>query len=134
MNEKTRTPVSQITDRSPEYTAKLKVFTPKVDIYENQDFVVIEADMPGVNETSLDVTIENHVLTLHGRVSALEPSGPDKHFYKEIQHGDYHRSFSLSEELDQNKIQATVKNGVARLTLPIIKEFVSKKIPVTKGN
>ncbi len=108
------------------------VYTPDVDIMERSDNIVVVADMPGVDESSVDVTLEKNVLTIYGKV---EPEIPDKHqlAYREYGVGDYQRSFTVSDEIDRDKIQATVKNGVLRLILPKAKTARTTKISVKAG-
>jgi HSP20 family molecular chaperone IbpA len=112
-----------------ERTRDRKVFVPSVDIIERNDDLVLIADMPGVDEKSLDVTLEKNILTINGYV---EPEIPDKHklVYAEYSVGDYQRTFTLSDEIDRERIQASVKNGVVRLILPKAETAKVKKIAV----
>ena len=106
-----------------------KVFTPRADIYETRDHIVVLADMPGVDEQSVDITLEKNILTLTGRTHELKLPG-HKLAYAEYDTGDYQRVFTLSDEVDRDGIQAVVKNGVLRLTLPKVAEAKSRKIVV----
>ena len=112
-----------------ERTQAKKVFIPRVDICETKDAIVLLADMPGVDEKSIDITLEKNVLTLLGRV------GPDTYegyraAYVEYDAGDYERAFTLSDEIDRDRIDASVKNGVLRLTLPKAEPVKLRKINV----
>jgi len=108
------------------------VYTPDVDIMERGDSIVVVTDMPGVDEASVDVTLEKNVLTIYGKV---EPEIPENHqlSHREYGVGDYQRSFTVSDEIDRDKIQATVKNGVLRLVLPKAKMAQTTKISVKAG-
>jgi HSP20 family molecular chaperone IbpA len=108
------------------------VYTPDVDIMEKGDSIVVVADMPGIDESSVDVTLEKNVLTIYGKV---EPEIPENHqlIGREYGMGDYQRSFTVSDEIDRDKIQATVKNGVLRLDLPKAKGAQTTKITVKAG-
>ena len=108
------------------------VYTPDVDIMEKGDSIVVVADMPGVDESSVDVTLEKNVLTIYGKV---EPEIPEKHQLtgREYGMGDYQRSFTVSDEIDRDKIQATVKNGVLKLVLPKARGAQTTKITVKAG-
>lgn len=112
-----------------ERTRPHRVYTPDVDILERKDDIVVTADMPGVDEKTVDITLEKNILTIYGRV---EPEIPENHrlAYSEYGIGDYQRAFTLSEEVDREKIQATVKNGVLRLVLPKAEVAKTRKIAV----
>ena len=104
-------------------------FTPAVDIFEKGETTVILADMPGVASDGVDVTLERQVLTLRGTVSPHTPEGY-RRLSSEYREGDYLRVFTLSDEIDQAKINAEFKNGVLRLELPRAANAKPKKISV----
>jgi HSP20 family molecular chaperone IbpA len=112
-----------------ERTTARKVFIPRVDICETRDAIVLLADMPGVDEKSIDVTLEKSVLTLLGRVEPETHEGY-RAAYVEYETGDYERAFTLSDEIDRDRIEASVKNGVLRLTLPKAEPVKLRKINV----
>lgn len=104
-------------------------FMPAVDIFERGETTVIVADMPGVAPDDVDVTLDRQVLTLRGKVKPHAPEGYSR-LASEYRVGDYVRVFTLSDEIDQNKINAELKNGVLRLELPRSAETQPKKISV----
>ncbi|HLX64030.1 MAG TPA: Hsp20/alpha crystallin family protein [Planctomycetota bacterium] len=112
-----------------ECAATRKVFMPRADIFETAENFVIIADMPGVDEKSVDITLEKNVLTIHGKVESLAPEGYEA-AYKEYEEGDYERAFTLTDAVDREGIQALVKNGVLRLTLPKAGPAKARKIEV----
>jgi HSP20 family protein len=112
-----------------ELTRERNVYTPAVDIMERKDDIVLLADMPGVDETSVDITLEKNVLTIYGKVTADVPGGYTL-YLSEYGTGDYQRVFTLTEEVDRDRIQATVKNGVLRLILPKAEAAKTRKIAV----
>jgi len=112
-----------------ERTRDRQCFIPKTDIYENEDEIIILADMPGVNEGSLDITLEKNILTIQAFVDESYPEGFER-VYSEYVSGDYQRSFKLSDEVDQEKIEAVVSNGELRLRLPKAEPAKAKKIKV----
>ncbi len=116
-----------------ELTRQRRVFTPDVDIIERKEDIVVIADMPGVDEKSTDITLDKNVLTIYGRVEAVVP---DKHtlYISEYGIGDYQRVFTLTDEVDREKIQATVNNGVLRIVLPKAEAVRTRKIAVTAGS
>jgi HSP20 family protein len=118
MNEKNH-PTNESTPetREPERMRPGAVLTPRADIFETKDAVHLIADMPGVDETSVDITLEKNVLTISGRPTLQEVEGC-RRVYSEFRAGEYVRSFQLSNEVDASNIQATVKNGVLKLSVP----------------
>jgi HSP20 family molecular chaperone IbpA len=109
-----------------------RTFIPRTDIYETGDNIVLAADMPGVDENAIDITVEKNVLTIRGQVESPEV----KDFslaYGEYGVGDYQRSFTLASYIDLNKIEATVKDGVLRLWLPKTEVARTRQITVKSG-
>jgi HSP20 family protein len=112
-----------------ERTRTVRTYIPAVDIYELDDTVVLLADMPGVSEESIDITLEKNLLTIRGQVE-LQETEESEPTYVEYYVGDYERTFALSDEVDRNKIEATIKNGVLRLMMPKADEAKTRKITV----
>jgi len=110
-----------------EPTRPRKAFVPRADILETPDALVVIVDMPGVEAKSVDVSVDRNLLTIHGAVAADAPAGYSP-FSTEYETGDWHREFVLSEEVKRDAIQAAVKNGVLRLTIP--KADPARKIQV----
>ena len=108
------------------------VFTPNVDIFETEKEIIMLADIPGVRAEDLVVDLRDDTLTLTGEV---KPSArPDaQNILVEYQVGSYHRQFTLVETIDQNKIDATLSNGVLRLTLPKVEKAMPRQIAVRAG-
>ncbi len=112
-----------------ERTRPGKVYIPRTDIYETADTLVIVADMPGVAENSVGITLEKNILRLKGTV---EFEHPENHSltYAEYSVGNYERSFTISNEIDQDNIEATINNGVLKVYLPKAGPAKSRKISV----
>ena len=107
----------------------VKTFVPRVDIYEAKEALFLIADMPGVDDKTVDVELEKNILTISGRIE----NGKFKDHtlvFSEYEVGDYERSFTLSDEIDREKIKATVKQGVLRLELPKAEKVKPKKIAI----
>jgi HSP20 family molecular chaperone IbpA len=121
----------EIVEGSAERTRSRPAFVPRVDIYETDESIDLLADMPGVDETSVDITLENRVLTVKGLV---EPSWPEGYelAYAEYRVGDFERSFTISDAIDAAGIEATVRDGVLWLHLPK-SQPVTKKVSVKAG-
>ena len=113
-----------------ERTKLRRVFKPAVDIIEQKEDTVLMADLPGVDEHTLDITLEKNVITIRGTVATEIPEG-FRLAYGEYDVGDYERAFTLSDEVDKERIQATIKNGVLRLVLPKAAAAKTRKIAVS---
>jgi HSP20 family protein len=118
----------EVTESSAERTRDVPAFVPRVDIFENNDEIVLIADMPGVAADAVDITLEQDRLTIHGYVEAVRPENHTL-TYAEYRIGDYERSFTLSNKIDRDQIEATMKDGVLRLQLPKVGP-TTKKIAV----
>ncbi len=119
----------ELAESVAERTRAQRAFVPRVDIYETNDAIAVIADMPGVDAGSVDITLEQNVLTINGYVNEKRPEGYAL-AYAEYRTGDFVRSFTLSNQIDQDRIEAGVKDGVLRLHLPKVKP-TSKKISVS---
>ncbi len=105
------------------------VYLPATDVYERQDAIVVVADMPGVSEKDVEINLENEILTLQGTTQPTEQEGFDA-LYSEFVAGDYERAFAISEDVDRERIKATMKNGVLRVELPKSEKAQPRKIAV----
>lgn len=123
--EKQEVEVTEGTER----TRSGRVYVPRTDIYETAEAIIVLADMPGVNENSVDITLEKNVLSLNGYVEFSPPDDFDL-VYAEYEVGDYQRTFTLSDEIDRENIEASVKDGVLRLYLPKAGPAKTRRIPV----
>lgn len=107
----------------------VKTFVPRVDIYETKEAIFLIADMPGVDEKTVEIELEKNILTITGRVE--DGMAKDHNLiFSEYEVGDYERSFTLSDEIDRDKINATVKQGVLRLELPKAEKVKPTKIAI----
>jgi HSP20 family molecular chaperone IbpA len=115
-----------------ERTRDRQVYIPRADIYETDDAMIVLADVPGVDEKSVDITIDKNVLTINAFVEEEQPENY-RCTYAEYGVGDYERRFILSNQVDRDGIEASVKDGVLRLRLPKSKEAKARKISVSAG-
>ena len=115
-----------------ERTRDRQCFIPRADIYETDDHIILLADIPGADENSTDITLEKNVLTINANVDWNMPDDYGLN-YGEYGIGDYQRSFTLSDEIDRENIQASIANGVLRLQLPKAGPAKTKKISVKSG-
>ncbi len=106
-------------------------FEPTVDIDEDEKNIYVKADLPGMNEKDIDISINNNVLTIKGERSE-EDEDKDKNKHRiERRYGYFERSFSLPEHVVTDKAKAKYKNGVLKLEIPKDeKKAKSKKISI----
>jgi HSP20 family protein len=105
------------------------VFTPSVDIFETDRELTLLADLPGVTAENLTIDLRENTLTLTGEVEPFERAN-EEDILIEYEIGKYYRQFSLSNVIDQSKINANLTDGVLRLTLPKVEEAKPRKIEV----
>ena len=115
--------------KSQEQTRPGRYYVPDVNIYEFDDSLKLWAEMPGVKEKDLDVTLKDGVLTIIGKV-ATEMYVGLKPRYTEYNVGNYYREFAVNENIDESKIKATLRNGVLELELPKKEQAKPKKIEI----
>jgi HSP20 family protein len=114
---------------NPEQTRSGPVYTPSVDIFENESSITVLADMPGVKAPDLKIDLRESVLTLSGGVTRPEGQG-ESDLLREYQAGMFFRQFTLSETIDQAKIDAKLIDGVLRLELPKVERARPRQISV----
>lgn len=113
-----------------EHTRQGNRFIPAVDIFETDTAITVIADMPGVRTEDLDIDLRENILTLSGDVHSRESDG-ERGVIREYGTGTYFRQFTLSDAIDQGKIDAKLENGVLRLSLPKVGKATPRKITVT---
>jgi len=106
------------------------VFTPDVDIFENDQQITLLADMPGVAPDDITIDLNDNVLSISGEVKPFEEED-ESDLLIEFEIGRYHRQFNLSEVIDQGRIEAKHEDGVLRLTLPKAEKAIPRQITVT---
>ena len=102
---------------------------PPVDIVEDQDGILVKADLPGVSKETLSINVEGDTLTIEGAVSLGEPGGLQS-VYAEVRTPHYKRSFVLSRDLDTAKVNASLVNGVLTLRVPKSEQAKPRRIEV----
>lgn len=122
----------EVAETGAERTRDRLAFVPRADIYETEEAIVVVADMPGVDANSVDIMLEDNVLTINGYVEPEQPVGYSL-AYAEYQVGDYERAFTVSDQIDRDGIVAVVKDGVLRLHLPKVTEARRRKIAIKAG-
>lgn len=110
-----RTDLMKREESMPETNREIPAVNPLVDIYENEDEILLHADMPGVMKDDITVNIDNGKLTLTG-TRKIETTGSAQ--WEEFGNVEYRRNFSVPQTIDVEKINAVLKDGVLRLHLP----------------
>ena len=105
-------------------------WTPSVDIFENKDQIVLEAELPGMNREDFELTIENNVLTLRGERRFEKTDEGDNYHRVERSYGAFTRSFTLPQTVSGEGANAEYKNGVLRVALPKREEVKARRIEV----
>lgn len=103
--------------KSPEKSREESVLTPPVDVVEDRTGIMLYADLPGVARDNLHLKVEGDSLTIEGELSLPTPEGMEA-THAEVTRARYRRVFSLSRELDAEKVDATFQNGVLQLRIP----------------
>jgi HSP20 family protein len=115
--------------KSKEQTRPGRYYVPDVNIYEFGESLKLWADMPGVKEKDINVTLKNGVLTIVGQVGTEMYAGL-RPMYTEYNVGNYYREFALNEDVDESKIKATLRNGVLEVELPKKEKAKPRQIEV----
>jgi HSP20 family molecular chaperone IbpA len=113
---------------APERTRGGVTFTPRVDIVETSDELLLYADLPGVQPADLDIRFENGELVLLGKCGARHENA--NFLLNEYGVGDFYRAFAISETIDSGRIAAELKNGVLTVHLPKTERAKPKRISV----
>ena len=105
-------------------------WAPAADIYETDNDLVLEADLPGIDPKQIDIRVENNVLMVRGERSFEQKVNKENFHRVERSYGVFSRSFNLSTAVDPDKIRATYKNGVLNITLPKAEQAKPRRIQI----
>lgn len=111
--------------------SQVRTFRPAVDIRQTDDAVGLLADLPGVDENAVDVQLDKNVLTIRAEVEHPEFEGYEL-VHQEFEVGNFERAFRISERIDTDNIDATVKDGVLQLKLPKV-QLASRQVTVKRS-
>lgn len=131
MSDQTNIQTEQV-ENTVERTRDRRVFSPRTDIIESGENYLIVADIPGADEKNVNITLEKNVLSIEAHTESAAPEGYSL-VLSEYGLGDYARSFVLSDQIDREKIEASVKDGVLRLVLPKAGPAKAHNIKVNAG-
>jgi HSP20 family molecular chaperone IbpA len=134
MNNSVQTSSSAREPRAPQQQeqAQPRHVVPPVDVFENESSITLLADLPGVTRDQLHVRVDGDSLVLEATASTSGPENMEL-VYGELQCPAYRRQFTLSRELDTARIDAQLRDGVLRLTIPKAEEARPRRIEVQVG-
>lgn len=119
---------------NPSYSRGQAPITMAMDVAETKDGFVVEASLPGIKPEDLDINLQDNVLTISGEVRREETTGDKPNYHRvERRFGRFSRSISLPTQVDAEKIQASLNQGVLRLDLPKAEAVKPRKITVNSG-
>lgn len=105
-------------------------WNPSIDVYESDDAVLIKADIPGLKRDEIDVSIDKDLLTIKGEKRREDEFNEKNSYRSERFYGSFSRTVQLHSEVDNEKVEATYKDGVLELKLPKKEEAKTKRISV----
>ena len=108
-------------------------WSPQVDIFENKDQIVLEAELPGMKPEDVEISIENNVLTLRGERRFEKKEDSDNFHRVERSYGTFTRSFTLPPTVSSDRAEAEFENGILRLTLAKREEAKPRRIEIKGG-
>jgi HSP20 family protein len=108
-------------------------FLAPFEVKETKDSYIFKADLPGVKEDDLEVSVTGNRLTISGKREAEQKEEKERYFAYERSYGTFSRSFTLPDGADTEHIQADLRNGVLNVVLPKKPEVQPKKVTVTAG-
>lgn len=113
----------------------LNRFIPKIDVKENDKEVLVSAELPGVSEKDVEVSLNNGNLILHGEKKEEKEEKVNGYYKMERSYGSFHRQIPLPAEIDKEKVTATFKDGVITVTLPKTANAQTevKKVEIKRG-
>ena len=106
-------------------------WNPSVDIYENKDQIVLEAELPGMKREDFELSVENNVITLRGERQFEKKEESDNYHRVERSYGSFTRSFTLPQTVSAEGATAEYRNGVLRVALPKREETKARRIQIT---
>jgi HSP20 family molecular chaperone IbpA len=119
----------ELVQEETERTRECRCFVPRTDIYEVDDNIILELDMPGINQNAIEITLEKNILNVKG-YAQIDDTGDYSLALAEYEIGDYERNFRISDAVAKEKIDALYQDGVLRLTLPKAEQAKARKIAV----
>lgn len=118
--------------RSGEEGLARRTWAPNVDVFENKDSLVLEAELPGLSPDDVSVTIDNNILTFHGE-RKFEKDKSEENFHRiERSYGSFTRSFTLPPTVSSENVDARFENGMLRVRLAKKEEAMPRQIEIKR--
>ncbi|OGN03086.1 MAG: hypothetical protein A2651_03675 [Candidatus Yanofskybacteria bacterium RIFCSPHIGHO2_01_FULL_42_12] len=103
-----------------------------VDVYQTDNDIVIQSTIAGVDQSNIDISVTNDMVTIKGRRPSPEKVRPSDYYYQELFWGPFSRSIILPEDIDSDNAKASMKNGLLTISLPKLSKSRTKKIKISE--
>jgi len=108
----------------------LGMWNPAVDLYEKDDYVMIKAELPGVDKNDINIDLKDRLLTLSGERTHEKETNEENYYRRERSYGKFQRTFTLPADVDSDQIKAEFKDGVLQIEIPKPEEKKAKKVTI----
>jgi len=122
-----------VTGRGEDKDLVTSSWAPAVDIYEDENQLVLTAEVPGIEEKDIEIKLEDNTLSIHGERKMEKETKEENYHRIERAYGSFYRSFTLPNYIDQEKIRAEHENGVLKITMPKRPELKPRKVKILKS-
>lgn len=112
----------------------MRKHAPAADVYQTDENVVVEMQIPHVDPQNVDIEVEDNVLTVSGGEEEIREEKDKNYYRREIRHGAFHRSIQLPVRVKGEKAEADYSKGILKITLPKAEESKSKRIEIKTGD
>jgi HSP20 family protein len=110
-----------------------KAWLPDLDVFEKDGKFIVKAELPGLDENDIDVSVQGNMLTIKGEKKTEQEVKEEDYYRCERSYGSFFRSIPLPSSVDKDKVEADYHNGVLEVTLPKIAAVRPKKVKVSTG-
>lgn len=120
-------------ERFPMLSAQARsAFIPAVDIYEEDNNIIVETQLAGIDPDNVDISVEKDILSIKGEAEKTSEVDDKNYYRREIRRGSFYRSISLPSHVEGDKAQAIAENGVLKVSIPKAESATPKKISIQK--
>jgi HSP20 family protein len=110
-----------------------EVRTPRVDVIDHEDELIVRAEVPGVKKDDLDVSVTDDTITIHGEVKHETAEEEGEYYHREMTYGSFYRVIPLPAGVDTEKCKVTFKDGILEMKLPKLEAAKRRKIEIEEG-
>jgi HSP20 family protein len=121
-------------EMAPTIAAEAQLYTPAFEVKETKDAYVFKADVPGLKEQDVEVSVTGNRLTVTGKREAEKEEKTDTFYTYERSYGTFTRSFTLPDQADVEHVKAELKSGELTVAIPKAPTAVAKRVPVSAGD